>query len=550
MVKETPSRKNAGAHYTPKSLAEEVVLHALRTAVLLTGPLPDRRRSAVEAQVLRRPAEPQSRRHRLRLRRIPRLRRRAISPTGSSKPGWRKTLRNAHRHDLHRRAIREVVANCLYGADINDMAVEMCKLSLWLVSLDRDLPFSFVDDKIFLGNSLLGLTSLDQLRKLHIDPSRVARRRHVRHLRRRHRRHHPQSRRPAPQARQRDRRERPRPQQRRQTPPTRRTAPRHSRPPQDRRRCRRRRTPARRKTGTRARRGLREPAHRRQSRVSRIGRTRLDRTSTPSSTRGLTPTVPTDYKRWRPTHWVIEAPDVIVERGGFDAIIGNPPFLGGKKLIGCLGSERPRLACQRARRRDARAMPTRWPTSSCARSPCFHRAERWGSSPPTPSPKATPARSGLTGWSTRDSPSRGRSRAGPGQPAASTSSTRRCGEPSGHVADDVPRISDDAPVKRITTLLEPGGRVEGNPLRLDGERGHRVPSAAIVLGLGFVLEPDEAQAMDRRGPTQCARCCFPYLNGEDLNSRPDCSASRWVIDFNDCSTGRRHRRYDVAIPAR
>ena len=50
------------------------------------------------------------------------------------------------------------------------MAVEMCKLSLWLVSLDRDLPFSFVDDKVFLGNSLLGLTSLDQLRTLHIDP--------------------------------------------------------------------------------------------------------------------------------------------------------------------------------------------------------------------------------------------------------------------------------------------------------------------------------------------------------------------------------------------
>lgn len=80
---------------------------------------------------------------------------------------------NAQRSDLHRRAIREVVANCLYGADINDMAVEMCKLSLWLVSLDRDLPFSFVDDKIFLGNSLLGITSLEQLRKLHIDPKRV-----------------------------------------------------------------------------------------------------------------------------------------------------------------------------------------------------------------------------------------------------------------------------------------------------------------------------------------------------------------------------------------
>ena len=64
-----------------------------------------------------------------------------------------KTRRTRNADDLHLRAIREVVANCLYGADINDMAVEMCKLSLWLVSLDRDLPFSFVDDKIFLGNS-------------------------------------------------------------------------------------------------------------------------------------------------------------------------------------------------------------------------------------------------------------------------------------------------------------------------------------------------------------------------------------------------------------
>ena len=50
------------------------------------------------------------------------------------------------------------------------MAVEMCKLSLWLVSLDPKLPFSFVDDKILHGNSLLGLTDVRQL-KLHIDPA-------------------------------------------------------------------------------------------------------------------------------------------------------------------------------------------------------------------------------------------------------------------------------------------------------------------------------------------------------------------------------------------
>lgn len=47
--------------------------------------------------------------------------------------------------------------------------------------------------------------------------------------------------------------------------------------------------------------------------------------------------VDTDYKRWRPNHWVIEAPDVIFERGGFDAVIGNPPFLGAKKLTPAMG---------------------------------------------------------------------------------------------------------------------------------------------------------------------------------------------------------------------
>src|SRR5207244_2649303 len=52
---------------------------------------------------------------------------------------------------------------------------------------------------------------------------------------------------------------------------------------------------------------------------------------------GLTPIVPTDYTRWKPLHWILAAPDVM-ERGGFDAIIGNPPFLGGKKVSGATGT--------------------------------------------------------------------------------------------------------------------------------------------------------------------------------------------------------------------
>ena len=54
-------------------------------------------------------------------------------------------------------------------------------------------------------------------------------------------------------------------------------------------------------------------------------------------TAGLTPTVTTDYERWKPLHWILAVPDVM-ERGGFDAIIGNPPFLGGQKLTGAMGT--------------------------------------------------------------------------------------------------------------------------------------------------------------------------------------------------------------------
>jgi len=53
-----------------------------------------------------------------------------------------------------------------------------------------------------------------------------------------------------------------------------------------------------------------------------------------------------------------------------------------------------------------------------------------------------------------------------------------------------------------------------------------------VLGMGFVLEPEEAQALIAKDPRN-REALFPYLNGEDLNSRPDQSPSRWVINFHD-----------------
>ena len=51
---------------------------------------------------------------------------------------------------------RHVVERCIYGVDINPLAVELARVSLWVETLDLELPFSFLDHKIKVGNSLVG----------------------------------------------------------------------------------------------------------------------------------------------------------------------------------------------------------------------------------------------------------------------------------------------------------------------------------------------------------------------------------------------------------
>lgn len=57
-----------------------------------------------------------------------------------------------------RTALRDVVGRCLYGVDMNPMAVELCKVNLWLEALQPGKPLSFLDHHIRVGNSLLGTT--------------------------------------------------------------------------------------------------------------------------------------------------------------------------------------------------------------------------------------------------------------------------------------------------------------------------------------------------------------------------------------------------------
>jgi hypothetical protein len=60
--------------------------------------------------------------------------------------------------EAQRTALRDVIGHCLYGVDLNPMAVELCKVSLWMEALEPGKPLSFLDHRIVCGNSLIGTT--------------------------------------------------------------------------------------------------------------------------------------------------------------------------------------------------------------------------------------------------------------------------------------------------------------------------------------------------------------------------------------------------------
>jgi hypothetical protein len=57
---------------------------------------------------------------------------------------------------LRARLKRFIVEQCIYGVDLDPLAVELARMALWVETMDRELPFSFLDHKLKCGNSLIG----------------------------------------------------------------------------------------------------------------------------------------------------------------------------------------------------------------------------------------------------------------------------------------------------------------------------------------------------------------------------------------------------------
>lgn len=537
-VAETSSRKDAGAHYTPRALAEEVVVHALEPLIYQPGPLQTNDRSQW----------------------------RHISSTdllnlhvadiacGSGAflvaaarylsaelvEAWR--LEHALPYDgtpeqTRLKAIRMVVARCLYGVDINEMAVEMCKLSLWLVSLDKNQPFSFVDNKILHGNSLLGVTNLAQVEYKRIDAkprqqiqlfeindlnqiagvvdaSPVIRR--VRNIREQL------------------------------------SSEISADDPQRSAVAKHRQMHEMDEALTQLRKiadgvvaaGLRSggvPGKQMDEEYDNlavaVGRAFPSEGEGDSRMlddiidSGLKPIVPTDYEHWQCVHWPLEIPEVM-ENGGFDAIIGNPPFLGGQKLTGTMGKN------VREWYVNTLAGGNRGSADLCAyfylRSySLMRKGAMLGLLATNTIAQGDTREVGLdrmvnAGFTiTRSIQSK------PWPVSSANLEYAAVWGIKGTVPDTIAKDCDGAEVVRISTLLEPHGRVMGNPVALKENQNISFIGCNIV-GKGFIVTRNQVNEWVK-ADSRNKEVLFPYLNGDDLNSNPDSSASRWVIDFNDRS---------------
>ncbi|MFM7580389.1 MAG: DUF559 domain-containing protein, partial [Microcystaceae cyanobacterium] len=60
-----------------------------------------------------------------------------------------------------RQAIRDVIQHCIYGVDLNPLAVDLCKVALWIEGFCKGMPLNFLDHRIKCGNSLVGVMDLD-----------------------------------------------------------------------------------------------------------------------------------------------------------------------------------------------------------------------------------------------------------------------------------------------------------------------------------------------------------------------------------------------------
>ncbi|MFH1943245.1 MAG: N-6 DNA methylase [bacterium] len=138
-------RKTTGSYYTPSSLINCLLDSALEPVIDGALTKPDPEKALLNLKIV----DPACGSGHFLIAAAHRIGKHlAMVRTGEAEPA----------PEERRRALRDVVAHCIYGVDMNPLAVELCKVALWIETLDPGKPLGFLDHHIKCGNSLLGAT--------------------------------------------------------------------------------------------------------------------------------------------------------------------------------------------------------------------------------------------------------------------------------------------------------------------------------------------------------------------------------------------------------
>lgn len=505
LLQPTDERRRTGSHYTPRTLTEPIVRHALEPAFARIGE--DARPDDVLALTVCDPAMGSGA---FLVEACRQLAARLVQ-AWARWPGTRPPIPEDEDEELLAR--RLVAQRCLYGVDRNPMATDLARLSLWLATLARDHEFSFLDHALKSGDSLVGLGARQIAAMTWGDDRQdsflsgfvrdriaeaIAARREIR------------------------------------------------RAPDD------------------VERAVQEARHRaleaRMAEVRTLGDAvltcffahekararegaRRALAALPAGEEAMLPearrlaaTLGEGAHPIRPFHWELEFPEVFAgNEPGFDAIVGNPPFAGKNTLIAGhrdhyldwlqtlhLGAHgNADLVAHFFRRAFALLRPGAClgliATNTIGQGDTRESGLR-----------ALVAAGGAIARATRRLP-------WPGEAAVVVSVV--------HVAKGAAPnpVLDGRPVRRISAYLVDGD-LDASPARLAANAGKSF-QGAILLGMGFTFD-DVAAAKGKATPVpemhsliakdrRNADRIFPYLGGEEVNSSPTHAHHRWCIDFED-----------------
>ena len=403
-------------------------------------------------------------------------------------------------------ARRLVADRCIFGVDINPMAVEMAKLSIWLITVDKSRPFTFLDHALKRGDSLLGICRFKQLETFSVDDENarqviilsnydelirtaILKRRELEML------------------------------------------------------------PSNEPGQIAIKKSLLAEAEERLERLRlaadllivaelTVGKEQKKEAARAAAHMKVSQYISKpvdDFRQFaaeqlgnrRPFHWPVEFPEVF-EQGGFNALVGNPPFMGGTLISGRISKEVQVFLSEVY----GRNVKTGGRADLCA-----YFLVRAGD---LLRPKGT------FGLLATNTVSEGDTREiGLEQLISSgntvyraNSSVKWPGNASLEVAQiwccrgswTAYRILDGKEVEVISPFLS-DSKSPTPPKRLRANK-EIACEGSKPLGMGFILTTADAQRL-LQGDAQNRQVLFPYLNGDDVNTNFDQSASRWIINFHD-----------------